>query len=219
MRLELMVQPHRQNSPMSCWWTAMATVRAYYGRNYEPVPWLVHPEFRPSVNPSNGPYPRYQFPDTSRLPPDDPAAQLNSRDLAEQMTTDPSQWYWRGLPGRTAEMRQLLEITHFRGIGTSPRPGHWSIRDVAAVLRRCGPYIFLGQWNGYPHAVTVVGVDSGQQNVAYIDPAAGFVVSRPITAFNQTMGVRSLSAFENARLNPIYFPAPPQVRAVRWNDP
>ncbi|MFK7767556.1 MAG: papain-like cysteine protease family protein [Mariniblastus sp.] len=130
----------------------------------------------------------------------------------------PNQWYQNGLPIQQGAYRLLSEITGFRGLRTRPRAGAWTAIDVSRRLRRYGPLVFFGQWNGAPHSIVVTGLSEigPEPRVVMIDPARGFPSMHTLEDFNSHMGrLNSISG-----LNPFYFPvrSGAQVQEVVMND-
>jgi len=92
-------------------------------------------------------------------------SQLNSQFGFEMQfrTTDPyrrraepNQWYFQGIPPEY--LGTAADLTVFR-IGD--RDGAWNARSTEAALRRYGPMIFYGVWNGFPHAIVLKGAAEG----------------------------------------------------------
>jgi hypothetical protein len=68
----------------------------------------------------------------------------------------PSQWYFQGIPPEY--LGTAADLTGFR-IGD--REGAWNESNTEAALRRYGPMIFYGVWNGFPHAIVLKGASAG----------------------------------------------------------
>jgi len=197
---------------MSCWWASIAMVLEYYGRTYR-HPGEYRVEFRrPWSQPRTG-LPATSSPSVQQAMQHDPTL----RRTAELVTTEPYEWYEHGVPPTPTAMRRLLDLTGFQRVTPLPATGSWTLGDVEGLLRRNGPLVFFGTWNGAPHAVVVIGALARTNQVVYIDPARGFPVSVSLRQFNQLMmrfPMRTLRQMEGAALNPFHFPTADPVRGT-----
>jgi hypothetical protein len=136
------------------------------------------------------------------------------RDPSGHTYLQPYEWYERGLPESRAAFERLRSISGFRGFDR-PAFGAWTAEDVESRLRRYGPYVFFGSWNGFPHAIVTVGlIASGAgAEVVTIDPIRGFATNESLASFNQRMA-SNLAGYNFASLNPMYLPQPNPVRDV-----
>ena len=213
MTIELRVPGRVQTSQMSCWWASMAMVLEYYGRDYT-YPWYFSAEFaRPLYRPDDG-IPDLVYPSLDAVLARDPML----LDPGASTYLQPYEWYERGLPESRAAFARLRSISGFRGFDR-PAFGAWTAEDVESRLRRYGPYVFFGSWNGFPHAIVTVGLirrDTGAE-VVTIDPIRGFATSESLASFNQRMA-SNLAGYNFASLNPMYLPQPDPVRDVVNHD-
>ena len=210
MTIELLVPGRVQTSQMSCWWACMAMILEYYGRDYT-YPWHFRGQFgRPWNRPDDG------FPDVVHDSFDAAMARGDPelRRSAEMTYLQPYEWYEHGLPANRGAFEQLREISGFRGFDR-PAFGHWTAADVEARLRRHGPYVFFGSWNGFPHAILTVGLieRTAGAEVVTIDPIRGFATQEPLADFNHRM-VNRMSSANFDSLNPMHLPMSEPVRAV-----
>jgi len=210
MTIELRVGGRVQATQNSCWWTCMAMVLAYYGRDYE-FPWQYRSDFRrPTWLVPRGLSPDWHMPTIDEaMAPD---GTLRPDDLAY---LEPHEWYERGLPASRGAFERLTSITEFRGLPSRPAFGQWTANDVEERLRRHGPYVFFGSWNGFPHAIVTVGLlrNAGGADVVTIDPIRGFAANLSLAEFNQRM-TRRMAAFNFFDLNPMYLPQDEPVRGI-----
>lgn len=194
---------------MSCWWACMAMILEYYGRNYT-YPWDFRERFaRPWNEPVTG-RPRVRMPTaTEAMRQDD-----TLRRSQELSFNEPYEWYEYGLPRNRRAFELLSEITGFRGFDR-PAFGAWTAADVENRLRAYGPYLFCGFWNGFPHAILVMGIiqRGSDTEVVTIDPAVGFATPVGLDDFNRRMDER-MREFNFNRLNPMYMPNAEPVRAT-----
>ena len=215
MSIELAVTPQRQTTPMSCWWVCMSMVLHYYGQRHR-YPWDFRPEFRRPFGRAASPV----IPDL-HMPTIDEAMDHDAslRRSAELMFPQPYEWFDHGLPRNVRAFEMLSRITGFRGFDR-PAFGHWSANDVEPRLRRFGPYIFCGFWNGFPHAILVTGLlrNEGDISVVTIDPNNGFAFSDSLDGFNSKMDER-MREFNFNSYNPLYLPQSRPVRAVVVDEP
>jgi hypothetical protein len=209
MSIELRVPGRAQTSQMSCWWASMAMVLEYYGRHYT-YPWHFNAAFARPWNAPNDGIPDQVYGSLDDAMARDPELHGSGADIYLQ----PYEWYERGLPTNRAGFDRLRAISGFRGFDR-PAFGAWTADDVESRLRRYGPYVFFGSWNGFPHAIVTVGliVVNGGPEVVTIDPIRGFASNEPLATFNQRMA-RNLAGFNFESLNPMYYPQPNPVRDV-----
>jgi hypothetical protein len=106
-------------------------------------------------------------------------------------------------------------VTGFVGVSPCPAYGQWTAADFLTALRRNGPFVFHGWWNGVPHSIVVCGVDDapGAQVVAYMDPVRGFVTDQALAAFNRRMSGMVIGAAAIG-FNPVHLPNRRPVRRV-----
>lgn len=216
MTIELRVPGRIQATQMSCWWTSMAMVLAYYGRDYD-LPWQYRSEFRrPYSLMPHGLEPELHIPSL------DEALALDGllRRNAELMYPEPHEWYEHGLPAMRAAFDRLASFTEFRGLPSRPAFGQWTAAHVEENLRAHGPYVFFGSWNGFPHAIVTVGLrgEGPGAQVVTIDPINGSPQRETLESFNTRMTQR-MSAFNFYDLNPMYLPQPRQVLDVVVDQP
>lgn len=216
MTIELRVPGRVQATQMSCWWTSMAMVLEYYGRDYD-LPWQYRSEFRrPYSFVPHGPEPERHIPSL------DEALALDGmlRRTADLMYQAPHEWYEHGLPAMRAAFDRLASITEFRGLPSRPAFGHWTAAHVEEHLRAHGPYVFFGSWNGFPHAIVTVGLrgEGAGAQVVTIDPINGSPLRETLESFNTRMTQR-MSEFNFYDLNPMYLPQPRQVLEVVVDQP
>jgi hypothetical protein len=215
MSIELRVPGRVQASQMSCWWACMAMVLEYYGRDYA-NPWDFNAQFaRPWNRPDDGIPDLVYERDIERALERDPEL----RDHTGHAYYEPYEWYSLGLPRNPAALERLRDISGFRGFDR-PAFGAWTADDVESRLRRHGPYIFFGSWNGFAHAIVCVGLHAqpGGALVATIDPIRGFATSEPLATFNERMQ-RGAHSFFLDGLNPLYYPQRNPVRDVVLDEP
>lgn len=215
MTLELRVPRRQQMSQMSCWWACMAMVLEYYGRDYT-YPWQFNSQFaRPWNRPHDGsPDMVYESLDAA-LARDTDLLRADARHYLE-----PYEWYEHGLPANRAAFERLGEISGFRGFDR-PAFGAWTAADVESRLRRHGPFVFFGSWNGFPHAILTVGViergAGAEAEIVTIDPIRGFPTQEAVSSFNERMTQR-LSGADFASLNPMHYPTRDPVREIVSHD-
>lgn len=215
MSIELAVTPIRQTTPMSCWWVCMSMVLGYYGQQYR-YPWDFRPEFRrPFARVASPVMPDLLYPDIDTAMEYDASLHHSS----ELTFLQPYEWYDHGLPRSARAFEALSSITGFRGFDR-PAFGRWTANDVETRLRRFGPYIFCGFWNGFPHAILVTGLlrNEGDISVVTIDPNNGFAFSDSLEGFNSKMDER-MREFNFNSFNPLYLPQVQAVRAVVVDEP
>lgn len=216
MTIELRVPGRVQATQMSCWWTCMAMILEYYGRDYA-LPWQYRAQFRrPMSFMARRPEPEWHLPSIDEAMAHD--ATLATTD--ELIYLAPHEWYEHGLPRNRAAFAQLASFTEFRGLPSRPAFGRWSADDVETRLRQHGPYVFFGSWNGFPHAIVTVGLlrRTGSTEVVTIDPIRGFATGESLADFNARMASR-MSEFNFFDLNPMYLPRERQVREVVIDQP
>jgi len=216
MTIELRVPGRVQATQMSCWWTSMAMVLEYYGRDYD-LPWQYRSEFRrPYSLMPHGLEPERHVPSLDEALAHDGML----RHSADLMYLEPHEWYEHGLPAMRAAFDRLASITKFRGLPSRPAFGHWTAAHVEENLRSHGPYVFFGSWNGFPHAIVTVGLlDEGAgTQVVTIDPINGFATPETLASFNTRMTQR-MGDFNFYDLNPMYLPQPRQVLDVVVDQP
>jgi len=213
MTIELRVPGRVQTSQMSCWWASMAMVLEYYGRDYT-YPWHFSAEFARPWNRLDDGIPDRIYGDL------DAALEHDPRLLDPEGHSDlqPYEWYEHGLPPNRAGFGHLRSISGFRGFDR-PAFGAWTAEDVESRLRRYGPYVFFGSWNGFPHAIVTVGLigRAGGAEVVTIDPIRGFATGESLGDFNRRMAT-NLAGFNFESLNPMYCPQGNPVRAVVNHD-
>lgn len=203
MALHLRVRPVQQTTRMSCWWACMRMVLTYYGRAAPWNPGEFNAAFRRPLH-----RPRGQFPTV--FPRMSPQGEV----LPAEMP--PYEWYDYGVPMNVPALRNLCQLTGFTGVTGRPAFGSWTLDKVEEILRRCGPFLFLGNWNrqGF-HAVLVVGRvttavgGSPIHEVKYIDPASGQEIACNIQWFNTMMSSLGASSY-----NPLYLPNSRPIRAT-----
>lgn len=225
--IELRVVPRQQRSIMSCWWAGMAMILAYYGQHH-PVPWTYREAFRRPLGRPSYPIPDVRFSsETYNILSYDPPRyrRMTGRQIQEDRRLrleevnfiQPYEWYDRGLPSSRNALRFLTEITGFKSF-SRPAFGEWTAEDFELRLRRYGPYLFLGRWEGEPHAIVVVGLHqtSNGAEVISIDPALPdnyFAAGESLSSFNNRMRL-GLDIFQRNPYNPLYFPQRNPVREV-----
>lgn len=215
MTIELRVPGRVQATQMSCWWTCMAMVLEYYGRDYD-LPWQYRSEFRrPLSFVPRGPDAEWHVPSLDEALAYD-STLARTGDL---IYLAPHEWYERGLPAHRAAFDRLASITEFRGLPSRPAFGEWTAADVESRLRAHGPYVFFGSWNGFPHAIVIAGLIPGPKGpqVVTLDPVRGFATQVDLLAFNKLMTQR-MAAFNFDDLNPMYLPQENPVRGVINHD-
>ncbi|MBL8344157.1 MAG: hypothetical protein JNN03_01865 [Rubrivivax sp.] len=215
MTIELRVPGRAQATQMSCWWTCMAMVLEYYGRDYD-LPWQYRSEFRRPL--SFGP----RGADAEWHVPSLDEALARDGTLAstgDMIYLAPHEWYERGLPAHRAAFDRLASITEFRGLPSRPAFGEWTATDVEDRLRAHGPYVFFGSWNNFPHAIVIAGLIPGSKGpqVVTIDPVRGFPTQVDLLAFNKQMTQR-MADFNFDDLNPMYLPQENPVRGIINHD-
>lgn len=213
MTIELRVPGRVQTSQMSCWWASMAMVLEYYGRDYT-YPWQFSAQFaRPWDRPRDA-IPDMVYGSLDAALARDPML----RDAGADTYLQPYEWYESGLPESRAGFARLRSISGFRGFDR-PAFGAWTAEDVESRLRRYGPYVFFGSWNGFPHALVTVGlvVSGGETQVVTIDPIRGFPTSESLASFNRRMA-SNLAGYNFDSLNPMYCPQNEPVREVIQDD-
>ena len=208
MSIRLDIQPRRQASPNSCWWACMSMVFSYQGRPIT-FPWNLSPIFGSTgfsgspMSPSS-PFPRQQYPPF--LHNDRQDTYDDYRNWSRDTILHPSEWYLRGVPMTRRGLQYLMELTPFAPLPDRPAFGRWTCQEVEDRIRRYGPFIFIGNWNGQGfHAILVIGrerSEDGIDEVIYIDPAMGMAIPVSIEHFN-----RKMSSISVQRGNPIYLPA------------
>jgi len=179
----------------------MAMILNYYGRDYT-FPWEFKADFvRPFSYPRTG-RPRLRMPTVAEAMQVD----IRMRGVQGLSFAEPYEWYEFGLPRNRLAFQLLSEISGFRGFDR-PAFGSWTAEDVESRLQDHGPYVFCGFWNGFPHAILVVGIvgTGDQANVISIDPAIGFPTQTSLEDFNSRMDER-MREFNFNRLNPLYMP-------------
>ncbi len=209
MSLEFRVPGRVQTSPMSCWWACMAMILQYYGQDYT-YPWQYRVQFeRPWSRPIS-PLPDVLLPSLEEANLTDEFR----RSVSELSFPQPYEWYDHGLPRNRFAFDLLADMTGFRGF-SRPAFGQWSFDDVESRLRDYGPYVFFGMWEGFPHAILVVGALEGHSDrfVVVIDPSRGRPASQPLDTFNERMRSR-MGEFDFNGLNPIYYPQSRSHRAA-----
>lgn len=213
MTIELLVPGRLQTSQMSCWWACMAMILEYYGRDYT-YPWHFRSQFgRPWNRPLN------PFGDAAHSSLDEEMARDPTLVMAhDSIYLEPYEWYEHGLPANRRAFETLREISGFRGFDR-PAFGRWTAADIETRLRRYGPFVFFGSWNGYPHAILTVGLieRSAGAEVVSIDPIRGFATGESLAEFNHRM-VSRMSASNFDSLNPMHWPQSEPVRAVVDHD-
>lgn len=221
MTFELRVPGRVQASQLSCWWACMAMVLEYYGRDYL-YPWHFHSAFARPWNRPRGLYPDISMHDADRIfatrePEDLFAPDGSVRGVYEAMYLEPWEWYELGLPPHRGAFDRLSEISGFRGFDERPAFGRWTKEDVESRLRRHGPYVFFGSWNGFPDALVVIGlIDpglNGEPDVIRIDPINGDPLPERLSAFNRRM-VQNMAGWNFDTLNPMYLPQDDPVRGI-----
>lgn len=213
MTIELRVPGRVQTSQMSCWWASMAMVLEYYGRHYSD-PWHFSAEFaRPWNRPRIG-LPELVYGSLDAALARDPML----LDPGASTYMQPYEWFEHGMPESRAAFARLGSISGFRGFDR-PAFGAWTAEDVESRLRRYGPYVFFGSWNGFPHAIVTVGLTTGATGtqVVTIDPIRGFATGEPLADFNRRMA-RNLANYNFDSLNPMYCPQADPVRDVVSHD-
>ncbi len=213
MTIELRVPGRVQTSQMSCWWACMAMILEYYGRDYS-YPWHFRSQFARPWN-----QPLRAFGDATHGSLDE--EMLRDPSLAashESVFLQPYEWYERGLPANRHAFEALREISGFRGF-ERPAFGQWTAANVESHLRRYGPYVFFGSWNGFPHAILTVGLieRSSGAEVVTIDPIRGFATGESLDEFNHRM-VNRMSAANFDSLNPMHLPQAEPLRALVDHD-
>jgi hypothetical protein len=213
--IELRVEGRVQATPMSCWWTCMAMVLEYYGRDYQ-YPWQYRAEFRRPPSLGTRPDGDFHYPTVDEGLAVDGAL----RAIDHLVYLQPYEWYERGVPADRGAFTALSTITEFRGLPSRPAFGEWTAADVEERLRAHGPFIFLGSWNGFPHAIVVTGLltDTDRPQVVVIDPNLGFAQNWTLDGFNKLMSQR-MERYNFDRLNPMYLPQPRQVLGVVVDQP
>lgn len=215
MTIELRVKARTQTSPMSCWWACMAMVLEYYGHNYIlPSQYresFRRPFFRP-LSPSLYTADRHYA--TGNQLQNMPLEQAEGHTYLE-----PYEWYDHGLPGNRHAFSLLSRITGFQGF-SRPAFGRWTADDFKERLENFGPYVFMGFWNGFPHAILVIGVvqNASSTNIISIDPARGFAASESLSAFNARMRSQSMIEYTFNNLNPLYLPQTNPIRGTINHD-
>jgi hypothetical protein len=208
MSIELRVEGRLQETQMSCWWTAISTVLAYYGRRYRHPSAFSSAFERPMTrSPTSMGYEYQSIDDLMR---GDPSLHSYRHDRLA-----PYEWYVQGLPNTGWGLRRLCELTGFQGVRDCPGYGEWSAADCERILRACGPLVFHGFWSGFGHSIVVCGVnvDGTNESVALMDPAVGFVSSETLANFNTRMN-RMTIGLDAMGYNPIYYPTAEAVREV-----
>jgi len=131
----------------------------------------------------------------------------------------PSYWYFQGVPPEY--LGTAAELTGFR-IGD--RVGAWTARSTEVALRRYGPMIFYGVWNGFPHAIVLKGAtdsvillnDPGE-NPEERRSAAGFSDVQSYAWLNERVSNRVVRSGNESGVTfspPMYLPDARPVRAT-----
>lgn len=215
MSIELKVNARLQETPMSCWWTAVAVVLEYYGRRYR-YPWQYQAEFERPWNRSPTSI-GFEPPSIDEAMRHDPTLRSMPMhpDPRQRDRLAPYEWYALGVPNTAWGLRRLRAAVRFQAVPDCPAYGSWTAADFDRILRACGPIVFHGFWNNFPHSLVVCGINEGAHGttVAYMDPALGFVTSEPILNFNQRMAGMVIGP-DAMGANPIHYPDSRPVRAV-----
>lgn len=206
MSIELTIRLRTQTTPFSCWWFAMAMILEYYGRYYPDAHYVGPFEETPGTRPY-GPLTSRVYPTAGEI------GEWAAGNRTEPPVIDVAGWFLNGIPNNAESFRQFRDVSGFQGIAATSPISAWTPAHVEAILRNYGPIMFIGNWNGAPHAIVVCGV-SPEGAVVYADPAGGFNV-HTIDAFRTL--ARRFPEFGGESLNPLFYPSPPQVRAFRAN--
>ena len=209
MSIILDINPVRQNSPNSCWWACMRMVFAYCDRFYH-HPRDLSPAFGSWLDP-NRPIPTLLYP--PYLEGEEASDYDDLGHMRRDMILHPREWYRHGVPMTARGLRLLDQLTSFAPLPDRPGFGHWTHDQVEERLRRFGPFLFIGNWNGEGfHAVLVIGRErqDDMDEIVYIDPAMGAALNVSIAHFN-----RMMSGIGIQQGNPLYLPQAARRRRFR----
>src|SRR5262245_1760276 len=139
MSLRLQVRPRRQRMNWSCWWEACAMILEYHHGTSYTFPWDLDMRFAPErTGRENG----YEFSGEH--------VGLHQNDDGPGPYAPPSTWYQRGLPPNAHAILRMYQMT---GMHPVEGPSTYTVSTLEGLLRRCGPFAFMGRWQGYPHVL------------------------------------------------------------------
>lgn len=197
MSILLDVDVARQASANSCWWACLRMMIRYYGR--PPVsPEMLNDRFRRP--PSMRPWDPTSYQAIARTP-----------DVDDDNLLMPYEWFDFGVPMTVGALRILCELTGLAPLGDSvPRHQEWEAETFEANLRRFGPFIFIGNWNGQGfHAILVTGRireqvgQNTEDRIYYNDPAYASTQYLTVAEFKErvrNIGLAGYSVLYLARM-------------------